>query len=294
MDLARFARGITVDNPGQPTPAFVRFINRVVLPVVRVVHRPTLTGTEHLPVTGPFLLVANHSAGMGVSEIITFLALYLDQVGAKRPLAGFALPVSFRLFPLTVAMRAVGAVPSSYEGARDALAKGVPLLVFPGGNHETLRPLWQANRVDFGGHVGFLRIAHGHGIPVVPMGIRGAHFTAPMLVRSSRLAWVLVLPRLAGVKRWGISALGLMGALAILLAGPDALWLRVLLTWLWLASPLTFLPWIPWTVRIRVGRPLGTAELFPGGDVQDGALQKALTRVQAAVQALVDEPSSPR
>ena len=127
------------------------------------------------------------------------------------------------------------------------------------------------------------------GVPVVPLGIRGGHFTAPILVRSRALATLLVAPRLIGLKRWGVSLLAVLGLVVIALWGPAAWWARALLAWAWLVSPLTFLPWVPWTLRMRVGAPMPAVELFPGavGD-EEGELRRALTKVQGAVQALVD------
>jgi 1-acyl-sn-glycerol-3-phosphate acyltransferase len=276
-----------VDQPGRPTAEIVRNVRRWLQPVVDASHRPTLEGVEHLPAKGPFLLVANHSAGLGVAEILSFLVLYLRHVGPDRPLAAFAHPIGFRVYPVSVALRHLGAVPSTYVAAQGALAAGVPLLVFPGGDHETLRPIWQAHRVDFGGRLGFLRIARAAGVPVIPLGIRGGHFTAPVLFRSRGLATLLVLPRLAGVKRWGVSLLGAAGAVAIMALGPASWAMRAALAWLWLGSPLTFLPWVPWTLRMRIGAPLAPADLF-APDATDEDLRRALSRVQSAVQALVD------
>jgi 1-acyl-sn-glycerol-3-phosphate acyltransferase len=284
MGTARWAEGVEVESPGRVSATIVDIARRYVAPVLRLCHRPTLEGVENLPASGPYLLVANHSAGLGVAEILAFAVLYLRHVGAHRPLAGFAHPLGFRVFPLSRLLRAVGAVPSTYAAAAKTLAAGVPLLVFPGGDHETLRPIWQAHQVDFGGRVGFLRVARSAGVPVVPLGIRGAHFTAPMLLRSRALATLLVTPRLIGQKRWGISLLGLAGAAALAAWGPSAPWLRAALVWLWLGSPITFLPWVPWTLRMRVGAPLAPAELFAGGDDE---LPLALARVEGAVRALV-------
>ncbi len=287
MDPARWAEGVVIEAPGRPAPALVRFVARFVEPLVRLCHRPTLTGIENLPVGAPFLLVANHSAGLGVAEILTFLALYLRDVGPERPLAGFAIPVGFRVWPLSAVHRLLGTIPSTYAAAEQALSASVPILVFPGGDHETLRPIWQANRVDFGGRLGFLRIARAAGVPIVPLGIRGGHFTAPVLVRSKLLATLLVLPRILGTKRWGVSLLGLIVTIVIACLGPGSWLLRAGLCWLWLGSPLTFFPWIPWTLRLRIGAPMAASELF-AGEGTDDELGRALPRVEAAVQALVD------
>ncbi len=289
MNVARWAEGVVVDNPGQAAPWVVGLVRRWLAPVVRLCHRPTLTGIEHLPRDTPYLLVANHSAGIGVAEIEAFVVMYLEHVGPERPLAGFAHPLGFRVPLVSHVLRAVGAIPSTYAAAARALAAGVPLLVFPGGDHETLRPIWQANRVDFAGRLGFLKIARAAGVPVVPLGIRGGHLTAPVLFRSRLLAIALIAPRLVGVKRWGVSLLGAVVAILVARFAPVSWPIRAALVWLWLGSALVFVPWIPWTIRMRIGAPFAASELFPGGtDGSDLDLRAALARVQAAVQALVD------
>ncbi len=280
-------RSSTRGQPGRPSQAARRFLRRLVKPVVSLAFRPSLDGHENLPTERPYLLVANHSAGLGIAELASFVWLYADQVGFERPLAGFAHPIGFRIWPMTAINRALGSVPSTYEAAYDALEKGVPLLVFPGGDHETMRPIWQANRVDFGGRTGFLRIARTAGIPIVPMGIRGSHYTAPVLWRSKRLARWLVLPRLLGQKRWALTGLGILGA-GVLAVAP--LWwpVRLGLVWGWLTSPAIFLPWVPWSIRFRIGAPIEPGDLFDVAADEDDDLADALPRVRDAVQALVE------
>ena len=155
----RWGNEVRIAHPGQASSGAVRLIRRYVSPLVRALFRPALLGMEHLPRQGPFLLVANHSAGMGLAEILSFAVMYLEKVGPSRPLAGFVLPTDFRIWPLSAVARGVGAIPSTYEAAEHTLGAQVPILVFPGGDHESLRPIWHANRVDFGGRLGFLRIA---------------------------------------------------------------------------------------------------------------------------------------
>lgn len=59
--------------------------------------------------------------------------------------------------------------------------------------------------MDFGGRTGFLKIGREAGVPIVPMGIRGSHMTGPVLVRSTQLATLLLLPRVMGQKRWALN-----------------------------------------------------------------------------------------
>lgn len=284
----RWRDDIHVEHPGRPSAAMVRFVRTVLRPCVRLAHRPVLEGLEHLPRSGPYILVANHSAGMAISEIMSFLSLYLEAVGPERPLAGFAHPLGLLVFPSSVILRHAGAIPSTYTAAEATLGRGIPILVFPGGDHESLRPLWQAHRVDFAGRVGFLRIAQKLRVPIVPMGIRGSHFTAPVLFRSPLLPWLLLTPRLLGMRRWGVTLLGVLGAAALLAAPGWDWWWRALAAYAWLASPFTLMPWIPWTIRFRIGAPIPPEALFSAASpADDAALAGALEVVEARVQALV-------
>jgi 1-acyl-sn-glycerol-3-phosphate acyltransferase len=284
---------MTLEAPGRAAPAVVALLRRFVAPLMRVLHRSELHGVASLPRDGAYLLVANHSAGIGLAELCCFAALWVGKRGEPRPIAGYAHPIGFRVPGMHALLRALGAVPSTYEAAQATLAAGVPLLVFPGGDHETLRPAWQAGRVDFGGRRGFLKVAARAGVPVVPMGIRGAHLTAPILLRSRALASLLVLPRLAGVKRWGISVLGVAGALALALA-PWSLPLRALAIWLWLSSALVFLPWLPLRISFRIGAPIAPEELSEGVEPRADALARVEAEVQALVGALPEVPARPR
>lgn len=179
-------------------------ISRFIAPLTRVLFRPSLLGLEKLP-TVPFVLVANHSGGLGIAEALCLAALFLRDTSGHTPLAPMVLPTNYFLPGNAQLMTALGAIPSTRAAALAALRGGIALLVFPGGDHEALRPIWQANRVDFGGRTGFVRLAREACVPVVPLGIRGGHWTAPSLLRSRFLAYLFVVPRLLGAKRWGIS-----------------------------------------------------------------------------------------
>lgn len=284
-ELIARARKKTTE-PGHVTASFVRLV-RACAPLIRLVYRPVFEGTEHLPASGPYLLVSNHSGGIAAAECTCLALMYVEKLGTERRLASFAHPVGFHVWPASTVLRAVGAIPSTHEDGERTLAQGVPILIFPGGDHDALRPVWQASRVDFNGRTGFLKLARKMNVPIVPMGISGSHFTAPILWRSDYvLARLLVVPRLLGIKRYPLTVVALAGALAIACFAPWAWPWRVLAIWIWMLLPFpTMLPWIPWTVRIRVGTPLAPEVLFPDGN--DVTLETALARVESEVRALV-------
>lgn len=279
------AEGAAIGEPGRASPAIATLLRKVILPVARLAYRPTLEGIENLPADGPFLLVANHGAGSGAADILSFAALWLDQCGASRPLAGFAHPFGFRVWPISWLIRGLGAVPSTYAAGEATLAAGVPLLVFPGGDYEASQPIWLGHSVDFGGRTGFLKLARKANVPIVPMGFRGSHFPTPVVWRSRRvLAWLLILPRLIGLKRYPLTVLAVVGAAAIVVGLPELGAMRLLLAWAWVASPFSMLPWVPWSIRARIGTPILPGDWAGGGDED---LERALERVEGAVRELV-------
>lgn len=286
FDAQWWAERAQASHPGRPEAKALAAFDRWIAPLVRLMHRPTLEGLEHLPQQGPFMLVANHSGAMAISEILCLIVLYMRHFDA-RPLAATAHPLSFHLWPMTWGMRWTGAIPSARQPTLQTLGEGVSVLVFPGGDHESCRPFWQANRVDFNHRQGFLRIAHEAGVPIVPMGIRGSHLSAPVLWRSRwLLPFGLVLPRLFGLKRYPMTLSGALGLLAALVWGPSALgWpLTLGLAWLWMASLLPLVPYVPVRITMRLGAPMNPATLFsePTPD-----FEAAHERVQGTIQALV-------
>jgi hypothetical protein len=105
--------------------------------------------------------------------------------------------------------------------------------------------------------------------------------------RSDRvLSWLLVLPRLMGIRHYALTLAGVLGVAALIALGPVvSWWLTAVLAWLWLVLPIHQLPWVPWTIRMEIGAPTAADELFP--DESDEALEAAYARVQGEVQALV-------
>ena len=279
-------------RPGVVEPRARQRWLRYVRPLVRLAFRPRFEGVENLPSQGPYLLVSNHS-GAGNAEIMSLVIFFLERHEEMGPTAAMVHPLSFRGWPQGTWMRRLGAIPSTYAAAEAALAQRVSVLVMPGGDHEAQRPIWQANKVDFAGRKGFLRIARQAKVPIVPMGISGSHYTAPILWRSDLiLPRVLIFPALAGMKRYALTLAGAIGVILLYLWNPaHNLWLTTFLAWLWLVLPFATLPWIPWPIRVRIGKPIPSAEFL--ADDEEATLDRAYDRVESAVQELVLSPPAP-
>ena len=85
-------------------------------------------------------------------------------------------------------LRRYGTVTASPENAQRALDAGAALLVYPGGDWEVHRPVWERNKLDFAGRKGFVRLALDAGVPIVPVVSIGGQETALFLSHGGRLA----------------------------------------------------------------------------------------------------------
>lgn len=152
-------------------------------------------GFERLP-EGPFLLVGNHSGGLVTFDILGFWAEWIRRKGPDVPIAMLAHDVMFRVPRFGDLLRRLGVLPASPQAAFDALRSGRPVSVLPGGEWECLRPWNERNRVDFGGHTGFVETALRAGVPVVPLTSHGSHESTFVISRGQGLARALGLDRL--------------------------------------------------------------------------------------------------
>lgn len=155
-----------------------------------------IRGWENLPSKGPFLIVGNHSGGAEANDTAALYARWIEERGPEAPLYSLAYDLIFAFPVVGPMLPKLGIVPASHENARRALDLGGAVLVFPGGDYEVFRSWSHRNRIEFGGHKGFIELAIATGVPVVPMTIHGAHETTFVLTRGRGLARRLGLDRL--------------------------------------------------------------------------------------------------
>ena len=168
--------------------------------LARVYFRPEVRGLENIPAEGPVLLVGNHSGGTLIADTFIFAYAFYKHFGTERLFHQLVHDVAVNLPVLARGIRKYGGVPANHENAERALDKGAALLVYPGGDHETFRPSWHQDRIEFGGRRGFLRLARNMDVPIVPVVAIGGQETALFLTRGERLAKVTRLDRLARIK----------------------------------------------------------------------------------------------
>ena len=202
--LAAFGEDLatTVTDRGERDPFAQRdpvYIERT-LPAVRLASqlyfRSDVRGLEHIPEEGPVLLVGNHSGGTLIADTFVFGQHFYDRFGAQRRFHQLAHDLVFKLPGLRALLERYGTVPASPANMTGALRRDAALLVYPGGDHETYRPSWESDQIDFAGRTGFVRARpRNTGIPVVPVVAIGGQETALFLGQGRRFSRALGLDR---------------------------------------------------------------------------------------------------
>lgn len=166
----------------------LRRMERVIRPIGRLWFRHEARGLERLP-DGPTLVVGNHSGGKIPIDVMLFVGDWYQHFQWARPLFGLThdilVSTSRRIYQ---ALHRVGIVQASHRNAESLLSRGDAVLVLPGGEYETFRPWHQRNRIVFGGHKGFARVALRTGVPITPLVCVGGHEMFMILTRGEGLA----------------------------------------------------------------------------------------------------------
>jgi 1-acyl-sn-glycerol-3-phosphate acyltransferase len=162
--------------------------------------RADVRGLENIPAEGPVLLVGNHSGGLVIADTFVFSQHFYDHFGTGRLFHQLAHDLVFKTPGLRILAERYGTVPASPENMGKALEREAALLVYPGGDHETFRPSWESDRIDFAHRTGFVKLALEHRVPIVPVVAIGGQETALFLGQGRRIASALKLDRLARLK----------------------------------------------------------------------------------------------
>lgn len=178
MRLAMQSKNPVRDVDADFRPALAIWISRVLSPLNRLWFRYELRGTQVLP-PGPCMIAGNHS-GIGIADVVCLLGAR-QQMPRGRRMVGLMHDLFVSAPIIGWVARVSGAVRAHPAAAREALARGYDIVVFPGGGVDACRPFTQADRVEFGSHRGYARIALEAGVPIVPLATTGSHYTYLLL-----------------------------------------------------------------------------------------------------------------
>src|SRR5437763_2069382 len=130
--------------------------------------RGEVRGLGNIPEEGAVLLVGNHSGGNLTPDTGVFTLAFNAYFGVERPFYQLAHNLVLSMPGLSF-LRKFGTVAASPSNAEQALSSGAALLVYPGGDYEVHRPIWERHKVDFNRRKGFIRLALEHNVPLVPV-----------------------------------------------------------------------------------------------------------------------------
>jgi 1-acyl-sn-glycerol-3-phosphate acyltransferase len=162
--------------------------------------RGEVDGLENIPTDEPVLLVGNHSGGTLIADTFVFAHAFYSHFGPHQRFHQLAHDLVFKVPGIREMLRRYGTVPANPENMRNALGRNAALLVYPGGDHESYRPSWEANQVDFDGRSGFVKLALELGVRIVPVVAIGGQETALFLGRGRRVSRALGLDKSARLK----------------------------------------------------------------------------------------------
>jgi len=159
--------------------------------------RVNVSGIEHVPDSGPALIVANHSGAVPADAFMLAVALELRQPArCLRVLYDRfvdALPV------IGPAYRRLGAVSASLANAEQLIARGETIGLFPEGIAGVEKRCTERYRLrPF--KTGTARLAVRTGAPIIPVSIVGAEEAFPVIARLYRVGnlvgvpWIPVTP----------------------------------------------------------------------------------------------------
>lgn len=146
---------------------------------------PVFHGLEHVPESGPALLVGNHTLYGVIDAPLIFFEIHRRRGVWVRSLADHAhwLIPGWRQI-----MDTGGSVDGTRDNCRALLNAGQMVVVFPGGAREAFRARHERYQLQWERRLGFARLAVEAGCPIVPFGSVGAEemFTT-VLDSDSRL-----------------------------------------------------------------------------------------------------------
>jgi 1-acyl-sn-glycerol-3-phosphate acyltransferase len=175
-------------------PEFLKYIAPLVERLYRNYFRTEAHGLEHIPDSGPVLLIANHSGQIPIDGMMIGAACLLEKRPPRMIRSMVERWVPDIPFLSWIFLRA-GQVVGTRPNARILLERGGCILAFPEGVRGISKTYDRAYQLETFG-LGFMRLALETGTPIVPVGVVGAEEQLPAIYNAEKLGRLLGSPAL--------------------------------------------------------------------------------------------------
>jgi len=160
--------------------------------------RLEVTGWERVP-DRPCLVVGVHSGGALTMDAWTLVNAWWTHFEGRRLLHGTAHDVLMATPGLGDYFRAVGVVAANRKSVTEALAQGDDVVVWPGGEVDSMRSWRKRDVATLAGRTGFVKQAIRSGVPILPVATVGGHDTVFVVSEGKWLANAL--DKVTGLKK---------------------------------------------------------------------------------------------
>jgi 1-acyl-sn-glycerol-3-phosphate acyltransferase len=237
--------------------------------------RLEVTGWERVP-DETCLVVGVHSGGALTMDAWTLVNAWWEHFDHQRTLHGTAHDVLMATPGLGDYFRAVGVIAANRKSVTAALAQGEDVVVWPGGEVDSMRSWWKRDVATLAGRKGFVKQAIRSGVPILPVATVGGHDTVFVVSEGKWLANAL--DKVTGLKDT------LRGSNLPIIAGfPFPIAIEVL---------PAHVP-LPAKIRTELLEPI-EVDTDPDRAEDAAYVQKIYDQVEAAIQAGMDRLAAKR
>jgi 1-acyl-sn-glycerol-3-phosphate acyltransferase len=199
--MKQLFRRYDINSIDNRKPERIQFLFRWIHPILLRYFRARVEGVERIP-PGAGLYVGNHSSGILTPDSFIFCGEVFRAHGIDEVPFGLGHEVVINLPLLNQIIVPLGAVRASHATAHRLFARGKKVLVYPGGDIDSLRPFIQRDQIVFGNRRGYIRLAIREAVPIIPVISAGSQETLIVLDDANWLTLIPGLDRLLRMKVW--------------------------------------------------------------------------------------------
>ncbi|WP_209313972.1 lysophospholipid acyltransferase family protein [Blastococcus sp. TF02A-35] len=174
-------------EPHPPNETLLKLQQPVVDFLEKYYFRVEVEGWERVP-DRTCLVIGVHSGGALTMDAWSLVYAWQKHFDGKRTLHGTAHDVLMAAPGLGDYFRAVGVIAANRKSVGAALAQGEDVVVWPGGEVDSMRSWWKRDIATLGGRTGFVKQAIRSGVPILPVATVGGHDTVFVLSEGKWLA----------------------------------------------------------------------------------------------------------